>query len=92
MTWGLASLATSVRAMYLVLIDNRATLGCFFEHQLISPPKAISISALTLTLALDLGFTLAFARVLTLALAPTLAIVFQQALHIFVTIIKSYTR
>ena len=38
-----ASFATNVKAMYLVLVDERAIIGCLFEHQLIGPPLSMKI-------------------------------------------------
>lgn len=32
-----ASFAASIKAIYSVLIDNKATVGCFLEHQIIGP-------------------------------------------------------
>lgn len=33
----MASFAAGIKAMYLALVDKRATIGYFFEHQLIRP-------------------------------------------------------
>ena len=38
-----ASFAASVRAIYSALVDEKATVGCLFEHQLIGPPLSIKM-------------------------------------------------
>ena len=39
----ITSFAIKVRAIYSVLIDNYATIACFFEHQLTGPPLSMKI-------------------------------------------------
>lgn len=36
---------TSVRAIYSVLVDNKATVGCFLEYQLTGSPFSIKIKS-----------------------------------------------
>lgn len=38
-----ASFAARVRAMYSASVDDNATVGCFFEHQLTGPPFNMKI-------------------------------------------------
>lgn len=38
-----ASLAASVRAMYSASMDDKAMVGCHFEHQLTGPPLSIKM-------------------------------------------------
>lgn len=72
------------------------TVDCFFEHQLIGPPRSnVYFSFITLPLALVLvsGFVSALALALTLALAGVLpvALALTLALYILVTIVTSFT-
>ena len=39
----IASFAARIRAMYSASVDNRVTVDCFFEHQLIGPPLSMKI-------------------------------------------------
>ena len=43
----MAFLAASVGVIYSVLVDDKATVDCFFKHQLIGPPEGMPILALT---------------------------------------------
>ncbi len=38
-----ASFAVRVRAIYSASVDDSATVGCFFEHQLTGPPFSIKM-------------------------------------------------
>lgn len=43
----MASLFASVRGIYSALVDDKATVDCFFELELIGPPERMPILALT---------------------------------------------